>query len=257
MNNLLQNKKIMIPIVVSVVVIMLAIIIFIAIGVKEKKDKQKNGGPVEFANSTQASAEPSSKNSTNTSNKTDPDEKIVSNEEALKKLDKKQRNAIIAFIEGLSDKDTMESFINDYFDTQAYIAYKNVDGDESSLFDEYNNIDQDEIDKLNEKLLSTPETLQELQTVAEGMTTLANSLNETDTEISTDNEEIDFTIRAVEATELDHYNEDDEKYGKTVVTISMWGEEQEVTFIFYGDVIIYIEGADGKPFLDDLDEIGE
>ena len=25
-----------------------------------------------------------------------------------------------------------------YFDTQAYIAYKNVDGDESSLFDEYN-----------------------------------------------------------------------------------------------------------------------
>lgn len=257
MNNLLQNKKIMIPIVVSVVVIMLAIIIFIAIGVKEKKDKQKNGGPVEFANSTQTSPEPSSNNSTNTSNKTDPEKEKVSNEEALKNLDKKQRNAIIAFIEGLSDKDTMESFINDYFDTQAYIAYKNVDGDESSLFDEYNNVNQDEIDELNEKLLSTPEALQEIQSFAEGMTTLANSLNETDVEISTDDEEIDFTIRAVEATDLENYNEDDEKYGKTVVTISMFGEEQDVTFIFYEDVIIYIESADGKPFLDDIDELSE
>ncbi len=255
MRNLLQNKKIFIPICISVVVIMIAIVIFIVIGVKEKKNQQKAGGPIELSSNTQVTNSTPEQNTTNTSNSTNTtgnDTEDVDYDEVLSNLDKDYRKAIVAFVEGMTDKDTMEEFIEKYFDITAYIAYTKIDGDESKFLEEYGNVDEDEAKELEEQLLAMPEAMEEMSAAMSQLSSAMASSNETE-----ELEDLDFSIKIVKATDLEQYNDEDEKFEKTVVTISVDGKEDTGTFIFYDGILIYMEDADGKPMLDDLNEMME
>ena len=256
MRNLLQNKKIFIPICISVVVIMIAIVIFIVIGVKEKKGQQRNGGPIELNNQVTNTTEQNSTNTantTNTSNTTGGGTEDVDYDEVLSNLDKDYRKAIIAFVEGLTNKDTMEEFIEKYFDITAYIAYSKIDGDESKFLEEYENVDEDEVKNVEEKLIAVAEITGQLKDMA---SKLSSSLEDSNTTEGSDAEDLELSIKIKKASDLETYN-DDEKFEKTTVTIAFNEKDNECTFIFYDGILIYIENEDGTPMLEDLNELIE
>ncbi len=54
----------------------------------------------------------------------------------------------------------MQDFIDEYFDSKAYIAYENAELDDSKFMDEYNSINDDD-----EKIEETADKLIEIATI--------------------------------------------------------------------------------------------
>ena len=249
MNSLFQNKKVLIAAGVSVGVIILAIIIFIAIGVKDRKAQKRIANEMHFDNTVAASAEPTS--SSEPENKTDNTVKPArkDNDEMLEDLDEQSSAPILSFVDGLLDEDKMDKFIDKYMDVQAYLAYMAVDYDDSSFLDAYEEIDESDVDDKKEEFSSITKHLQEVMETKQGLSELSNTLDSNTT--NTENED-ELGIFIEDVSEVENYNEEDERFSRVNVTVNILSNEKDLVFTFFEDVVINITDDEGNDILDVL-----
>lgn len=262
MNNLFQNKKVLIAAGVSVGVIILAIIIFIAIGVKDKKAQKQRVSTIQFDNTTQSTNQPTT--SAETGNKVDNsvDTPRPSNEEVLEEVDENYKDALLCFIDALIDKSEMKSFIKDYFDSTAYLAYEEVDYNDEKLFDVIGDISSEDAKEVENNLLAIPEKLSELKDTKQGLSDLSNSL---DSNTTTESKTEDIDVYITEVSEIDHYNDEDDRFSRAYLTVNLLTEEEKFILTFFENVdeeteestfiIINITDDEGNTIFDVIDNI--
>lgn len=248
MNNLFQNKKVLIAAGISVGVIILAIIIFIIIGVKDKKNQQ-HAKVMEF--NTVQTSEPTGSEEPKNESKNEVVEERKSNEEVLEDMDEKYSKPILSFIDALLEEDDMESFIEDYFASKAYLAMQEDDYEDSKLMEIYETIDDDDAKDIEDKLMEIPEKLAEVKKTKEGLSELSNTLDNTTSEGK--NEEIGIYITDV--SDVEEYNEDDKDFVRAYLTLDILTVEKDLVITFYGEAIINITDDEGNSIFDIIDEI--
>lgn len=248
-----RNKKMLIPIIVAVVVIILAIVAIVILGMNEKKSKNKNASTVQFDNEQ-----------TNSSNDIDED-----NDDTDEDIPEFYEKAAKQFVEAYMDDEEMEKFIEEYFDATAFVAYDKLDEDELDKFmDEYAKVDEEDAEEVVEKFKQIPEAytqviafMQAMQEMSNGLNNNGNSTNNNTTMNEIDVNEITEMIDAgdlvveFERVENLQKSEEVEEITSVDVVISIAGEENTFTMVFYEEFVIYIADEDGNSILSETNNI--
>lgn len=253
----MKNKKIVFPLVILVLIIAIAIgaIVFIGMNSKKKKENSK----IKFDEGTVSE---NTNNSTNTTKK----DKDDSDEEIGADVEEFYRTTIKKFIAGYMDEDDMKTFLEDCLDSKAYLAYYNIEGDDSKFYDEYMSIsDNDEkVEEITETFKQLPKGYKMILAFMDMMGSMAENMNSSNTTNTTDSDntismnitanitdfsEEDKEIKLVDIKKPKQSN-DDEQITSIVFTISLLGEETDITMVFYGDTVIYICDEDGTSILE-------
>ena len=166
-------------------------------------------------------------------------------------MDEKYSKPILSFIDALLNKDDMESFIEDYFASKAYLAMQEDDYEDSKLMEIYETIDDDDAKDIEDKLMEIPEKLAEVKKTKEGLSELSNTLDNTTSEGN--NEEIGIYITDV--SDVEEYNEDDKDFVRAYLTLDILTVEKDLVITFYGEAIINITDDEGNSIFDIIDEI--
>lgn len=174
-------------------------------------------------------------------------------------VDEFYQDAAKTFVNGFTDEDEIQEFIDEYFDPKAYVAYENVELDDSRFYEEYVNLDDNDerIEEISEKALNIPTALEQAK---ELMKALSENLDDTTmsddegNEIDMSDIELNFTLEDISEPEI---SDQDENITKITITIGMFGQEQEFDMIFYDTVVIYIMDSDGNSFLDGIQWVEE
>ena len=226
MKELFTNKKTLIPILLGVAIIIIAIVTFVVMGTSKKKTTRVS--TVKLDNTQPATNElgntygNTSKNEVENETKNEVDNEVENEVDEDKDFDIEEfyQNAAKLFVKGFSGEDEMQDFINEYFDSKAYIAYENAELDDSKFMDEYNSINDDD-----EKIEETADKLIEIATI------------------------LDSKVKLEEISEPE-ISEDDETITKITITVNISDEEKEFIIVFYDEIVIYIMDTDGESFLD-------
>ncbi len=226
MKELFTNKKTLIPILLGVAIIIIAIVTFVVMGTSKKKTTRVS--TVKLDNTQPATNElgntygNTSKNEVENEKKNEVDNEVENEVDEDKDFDIEEfyQDAAKLFIKGFSGEDEMQDFIDEYFDSKAYIAYENAELDDSKFMDEYNSIDDDD-----EKIEETADKLIEIATI------------------------LDSKVKLEEISEPE-ISEDDENISKITITVNISDEEKEFTIVFYDEIVIYIMDTDGESFLE-------
>lgn len=257
MKELLKNKKTLIPILIGIAIIVIAIIAFIIITVTNKNSDSR------VSTISLDNTQPTSNALGNTYGLENEVENEVENEiknEVKNEIDTDRdfgvedfyQDAAKKFIAGWQDEDEMQEFIDDYFDVHAFVAYDNIDGDESRFLDEYSSISEDDekIAKVTETLLSLPDAMKEMESMMGALSSMAeNSTGENSVDLS--DVDFNFTLTDISSPEQ---SEDDENITKITLTVEFMGEEEEMVMVFYGEVAIYMMDNEGNSILDNYYE---
>lgn len=226
MKELFTNKKTLIPILLGVAIIIIAIVTFVVMGTSKKKTTRVS--TVKLDNTQPATNElgntygNTSKNEVENETKNEVDNEVENEVDEDKDFDIEEfyQNAAKLFVKGFSGEDEMQDFIDEYFDSKAYIAYENAELDDSKFVDEYNSINDDD-----EKIEETADKLIEIATI------------------------LDSKVKLEEISEPE-ISEDDENISKITITVNISDEEKEFIIVFYDEIVIYIMDTDGESFLD-------
>ena len=226
MKELFTNKKTLIPILLGVSIIIIAIFTFVVMGTSKKKTTRVS--TVKLDNTQPATNElgntygNTSKNEVENETKNEVDNEVENEVDEDKDFDIEEfyQNAAKLFVKGFSGEDEMQDFIDEYFDSKAYIAYENAELDDSKFMDEYNSINDDD-----EKIEETADKLIEIATI------------------------LDSKVKLEEISEPE-ISEDDENISKITITVNISDEEKEFIIVFYDEIVIYIMDTDGESFLD-------
>lgn len=226
MKELFTNKKTLIPILLGVAIIIIAIVTFVVMGTSKKKTTRVS--TVKLDNTQPATNElgntygNTSKNEVENETKNEVDNEVENEVDEDKDFDIEEfyQNAAKLFVKGFSGEDEMQDFIDEYFDSKAYIAYENAELDDSKFMDEYNSINDDD-----EKIEETADKLIEIATI------------------------LDSKVKLEEISEPE-ISEDDENISKITITVNISDEEKEFIIVFYDEIVIYIMDTDGESFLD-------
>lgn len=279
----MNNKKIIIPVVISVVVIILAVIAFVILGINEGKPKNKNTSVIQLGGTPE-------ENTTNATNETDTTNEVEEEKEEEKEIEPEIGdevpdycvNAAKKFAAGYMDKDKMQKFIDECLDPKAYVAYDNVGRDDAIFLDEYSQISDDDetIEKYTSKLLKLPETYESLLEKYELMKEVAEA-EQKDAEMfesaMDDLEKVtgqDVESHNPDSSEnttnvMDGIDEDDlkiqlvkidnpikseatEEITAIDITLTFFGDEEKFRMVFFGDIVIYICDKDGKSIIDNI-----
>lgn len=284
MNN---NRKIIIPIVISVVVIILAVIAFVILGINEGKPKNKNTSVIQLGGTPEENT--TSEKNNNTTNETDTTNE-VDKEKEEKEIEPEIGdevpdycvNAAKKFAAGYMDKDKMQKFIDECLDPKAYVAYDNVERDDAIFLDEYSQISDDDeaIEEYTSKLLKLPETYESLLESYELMKEVAEAeqkdaemfesamddlekvtgqdveSHNSDSSENTTNvmEGIDEEDLKIQLVKIDNpiKSEVTEEITAIDITLTFLGDEEKLRMVFFGDIVIYICGEDGSSIIDDI-----
>lgn len=225
MNN--DSKKIVIPVVAGVVVIIVAIIIFVLIGKSSKGSKNIknrisfNAVPEENVSNSSDENETdnnTTSNKTNTTTKKEFDDEFFNDYEEICK----------SFANACIDSDEIANFV-DYIDAKAWLAYDNVDGDESKFMDEYQSISDDDpsIEQGRNMLMQLPDLLKILSFDSDSDT---NS---------------DINVEFVEITDIQQ-SKKLEDIRRVMVTYKVNDEEIETEFVFFQNILINMSNADNS-----------
>lgn len=163
------------------------------------------------------------------------------------------------FIKGFADEDKIQEFVDDYFDPKAYVAYENIELDDSKFIEEYNNLDDNDekIEEITEKVLAIPTAMKQVEEAMKGLSqTLDNTTMTDDDGNELDMADIDFTVKLEDISEPE-VSEDDENISKITVTISISGQEQDIVMVFYDEIVIYVMDTEGESFLDGVQWVEE
>lgn len=226
MKELFTNKKTLIPILLGVAIIIIAIVTFVVMGTSKKKTTRVS--TVKLDNTQPATNElgntygNTSKNEVENETKNEVDNEVENEVDEDKDfgIEEFYQNAAKLFVKGFSGEDEMQDFIDEYFDSKAYIAYENAELDDSKFMDEYNSINDDD-----EKIEETADKLIEIATI------------------------LDSKVKLEEISEPE-ISEDDENISKITITVNISDEEKEFIIVFYDEIVIYIMDTDGESFLD-------
>lgn len=253
MKELLKNKKTLIPILIGIAIIVIAIIAFIIITVTNKNSDSRvskisldNTQPTSNALGNTYGLENEVENKTKNEVKNEVDTDIDFGVEDF------YQDAAKRFIAGWQDEDEMQEFIDDYFDVHAFVAYDNIDGDESRFLEEYSSISEDDekIAKVTETLLSLPTAMEEMETMIGAFSSMTeNSTGENNVDL--DDMDFNFILTDISSPEQ---SEDDENITKITLTVEFMGEEEEIVMVFYGEVAIYMMDNEGNSILDNYYE---
>lgn len=253
MNNILKNKKVLIPAIIAIIVIIVAIVIFVVMGMSEKNNKKDNSKIKFGGNET---SENTTKNTTKNTvkNETKDDKKIGEG------IDEFYKDAAEKFVAGYMDKDDMETFLEDCVDVKAYLAYSNINGDDSKFLDEYSSIDDDsdEIKKVTDAFKELPQSYTTLLLMVEAFGQMGSEeTTENTTNTSSENiaqfsdEEKEMKLVDIEKPVK---STGDNNITSIDIKISFLGEEEKITMVFYGETVIYIIDEDGKSILNDVED---
>lgn len=250
MNNILRNKKIIIPAIIAFIVIIVAIVIFIIMGISEK-DNKKGNSKIKFG------GEETSENTTNTSNQNNVKNEVKGDQEIGEGIDEFYKDAIDKFIAGYMDKEDMETFLEDCVDSKAFLAYENINGDDSKFLDEYLSIEDDneDIEKITENFKKIPQAYKTLLLMVQAFSEMGNaesSENTTDNTVSEDMKQLSDEDKELKLVSIE---EPIKSAGDTEITsiafkVAFLGEESEITMVFYGETVIYITNEDGDSILE-------
>ena len=215
MKELFTNKKTLIPILLGVAIIIIAIVTFVVMGTSKKKTTRVS--TVKLDNTQPATNElgntygNTSKNEVENETKNEVDNEVENEVDEDKDFDIEEfyQNAAKLFVKGFSGEDEMQDFIDEYFDSKAYIAYENAELDDSKFMDEYNSINDDD-----EKIEETADKLIEIATI------------------------LDSKVKLEEISEPE-ISEDDENISKITITVNISDEEKEFIIVFYDEIVIY------------------
>lgn len=258
MNNILKNKKVLIPVIIAFVVIIIAIVIFAFMGISEKNNK-KGDSKIKF--SGDETSENTTKDTSNNTNKNTVKNEVKDDDEIGEGIDEFYKDAIKKFIAGYMDKDDMETFLEDCVDVKAYLAYDNIDGDDSKFLEEYSSIDDNDekIEKVKDTFMQMPQAYKSVLLMIEAFSKMGDSLDENENTIdnTSDNNLGDVTkltdedkeMKLIDIEEPIKSNEDD-AITSIVAKISFLGEESEITMVFYDEIVIYITNEDGESIID-------
>lgn len=255
MKELLKNKKTLIPILIGVAIIIIAIIAFIIIGITGKKSdsrvssiKLDNSTPV--SNTTENEVQNETENNTGNTARNEIDEDIDFGVEEF------YQDAAKKFIAGWQDEDEMQDFIDNHFDAKAFVAYDNIDGDESKFLEEYEGIadDDEQVEKVVENLLSLPDAMEELTALVGAFGEMAESMDNTTNAVSNesfDASELEISLKLTDISDPE-VSENDENISKVTLTVDFSGQEQEMIMVFYGDIAIFMSDTEGNSVLDSM-----
>lgn len=226
MKELFTNKKTLIPILLGIAIIIIAIVTFVVMGTSKKKETRvstvrlDNTQPEtnELGNTYGNTVENETKNEVE--NEVDNEVNNEVDEDKDFDIEEFYQDAAKLFVKGFSGEEEMQDFVDEYFDSKAYVAYKNVELDDSKFMDEYNSIDDED-----ESIEETTEKVVKISTA------------------------IDSTVKLEDISEPE-VSEDDENISKITITISISGEEKEIVIVFYDEIVIYIMDTEGESFLD-------
>ena len=201
-----MNKKILIGLLVLVLIVVVAIVSVKVLNGEDKKEE--NNASINEINTVK--------------NERSKDNEVENEVDEDKDFDIEEfyQNAAKLFVKGFSGEDEMQDFIDEYFDSKAYIAYENAELDDSKFMDEYNSINDDD-----EKIEETADKLIEIATI------------------------LDSKVKLEEISEPE-ISEDDENISKITITVNISDEEKEFIIVFYDEIVIYIMDTDGESFLD-------
>lgn len=254
-----KNKKIVIPLIVIVLVVVVATGIFIFIGMNSKNDKNKDS-KIKFDEGT------TSENTNNSVNETEK-ENDDSDDEIGADVEEFYRTAIKKFIAGYMDEDDMDTFLEDCLDSKAYLAYGNIDGDDSKFYDEYMSIpdDDEKIKEITETFKQLPQGYKMVFAFMDMMGSMAENMNSTNSTNTTDSDNTTVNMNITgNITDLSEEDKElklvdikepvkssgDNQITSIECTISLLGQEENLKMVFYGDTVIYICDKDGTSILE-------
>lgn len=263
MRNIFQNKKVLISIIVAVVVIAIAIVLFVVLGTGGKDKKAGGNSTIKFSddNSVSENKTNSSSNKTNdSSNETGNKSTNSSSADDIGgDIDEFYKNALNKFTEAFMDKDAMEDFLEDCIDLKAYVAYENIEGDESKFLSEYESIADDDprIEETKTACLEIPSSYSMMLTFIDAAMQMAKSAQNTISQSGANvTEGFESSIDMEDITEEDkklvlkdisepEKSSDDENITKIKATYRWMQEDVDLYMVFYGDVVIYICDEEG------------
>jgi len=255
MKELFKNKKTLLPILIGVAIIIIAIIIFVIIGINGKESDNRvssihldNTAPA--SNTTENEVQNETENETKNTARNEIDEDIDFGVEEY------YQDAAKKFMAGWQDKDEMQDFIDNYFDVKAFVAYDNIDGDESKFLEEYESIadDDEQVEKVTESLLSLPDAMEQLSSFAGAFSEMAESMANTTNAVeneSLDVPDLEISLKLTDISEPE-VSEDDENISKITLTVDFSGQEQEMTMVFYGEIAIFMADGEGNSILESV-----
>lgn len=249
MKELFKNKKTLIPILIGIAIVVIAIIAFVIIAITNNSSSSR------VSEISLGNTQPTSNALGNTygiENKVDNEtNNEVKNEIDIDKdfgIEDFYQDAAKKFIAGWQDEDEMQEFIDDYFDAHAFVAYDNINGDETRFLEEYNSISDDDeaISEVTDILLSLPSAIDQIAELAGEFSSMVE--NSTDENME-DLEDEDFNI-VLKDIDTPETSEKDENITKITLTVEFMGDEEEIIMVFYGEVAIYMMDTDGNSILD-------
>ena len=232
MKDILKNKRIMFPIIVSLAVIIIAILVFIIIGMggngNERvstinlENSSNSGSSVTNVTNTtdddddnNTASNNSKRNSTNNTTEDDDDDE---EEEIAFGGEDFYLDTAREFVAGLMNENDMADFINNHMDIKAYIASYNVNGDDALFMDTYMSLPDDE-----ESSEIVVEKFKEIVTNDElKLTALTDPVQSSDSDEIT---RITLTVKSDSGTE-------------------------RIKMVFYQDIVIYIYDSNGDSIVD-------
>lgn len=256
MRNIFQNKKVLISIIVAVVIIVVAIVLFVVLGTSGKNKKTGDNSTIKFSDDNSTSKD----ETTNSSNKTgDNKTNSTSSDDIGGDIDEFYKNAVNKFTEAFMDEDAMGKFLDECMDLKAYVAYENIDGDESKFLSEYESIADDDprIEETKTACLSIPSSYNMMMSIIDAAMQMAktaqNTTNQSEAnvtgnfETSIDMEDITEEDKKLVLKDISEpeQSSDDENITKIKVTYTWMQEDADLYMIFYGDVVIYICDEEG------------
>lgn len=242
MKNTVQSKKLIIPIIIFIAIVIIAVIVFILIG---SDSKNKKSTPITFNDTTVEESNTDDMNDTNT---VDDEELVTDIDETIPEF---YKNAAEQYAMAINDEDEMNTFLEDYFDVKAYVAYDNIDGENDKFLEEYMDTEDDDtsVVKFEEDFRKSPISFRNLDTSVDEQESNSNTTNQNTTENTVENATdsqtnvVEGDCELVKLTNLQQ-SESDENITKVDIGINIGSDQVNFTMVFYEDLIIYIVDED-------------
>lgn len=259
MKNIFQNKKVLIATIVIAIVVVLAIVLFVVMGMSKDKKKSDGNNTIKFnetSNNTTNKTEnkTSNKTSNKTDNKTDNEVSTDDDDDIGGDIDKYYKTAAKKFAAGFMDKDDMQDFLESCVDVKAFVAYENIEGDESKFEDEYASIDDNDpkIAETEEAFAQLPGTYEMAMGMIDAMMSMAGEMQESGNNVTLPENELteEDKLMVLKDISKPKKSSDNSSITSIDVTYAWMGEDAKLTMIFFDDVVIYICDEDGKSVID-------
>lgn len=259
MRNIFQNKKVLISIIAVVVIIVVAVVLFVVLGKSGNNKKSDGNSSIKFSEENKVTDKTLAGNDTS-SNKTENGNSTSSDSSIGSDVEDFHKKAAEQFVKAFMDEEEMKDFLENYVDIKAYVAYENVDGDETKFWDEYESIADDDpaIEETKQACLAVPSSYNTMLTILDSAIQMAKQYSEMANQTgnlvddNTVNNTVDFdsitdedkklVLKAIKNPEK---SENDENITRVTITCSWMQEDVDLDMVFYGDVVIFICDEEG------------